>query len=265
MNKYRILLIDDEEPLLSSLARALRDDQYEISMCQSAEEAMAVIEKQDIDLVICDYKLYRMNGIDFLEKITKENPDIIPILLTGQADIQIAVEAVNRLSLEGFITKPWDNEKLKATVRNSLENRGRNKLTRIKAKDIMSKFAITIQEDASLAKAAHLMMRFKISGLPVLSPEGKLTGIITATDLFRVMGETAGSLNLSESASKINSVMTEEVHVINKNMSFLEIISLMCSKNIHTLPVLEGNDIVGVIGRRDVFYQYYKIFAECDK
>jgi len=261
MNRYHLLLIDDEEGVLNSLERVLRDEQYEIFKCQNADDAMQIISGHDIDLTICDYRLSDTDGISLLGRIGREKPGIIPILLTGNTDAQIAVEAVNKLALKGFITKPWDNDDLKRTVRNALERHKKKSLETILAKDLMSKFAITISKDAFLAEAADLMIRFKISGLPVLSLEGKIVGIVTATDLFRIMGETAGH-PADRSNPKVCEVMTEKVCTIRMDCSLLDIIRVMCDKNIHTLPVVEGDQILGIIGRRDVLYHYYKLMHE---
>jgi len=85
----------------------------------------------------------------------------------------------------------------------------------------MSYHAITVNEDDSLLQAAHLMMRFKISGLPVVSKNNKIVGIITATDLFALMGKTAHSFESSAFASlRVSNVMTETVYTIKKETSF---------------------------------------------
>lgn len=265
MLKHRLLLIDDEEEILHSLERTLRGEGYVLLTCRSAEEAIPVVQGGRIDLIICDYGLGGMNGIDFLEKSTRERPEIIPVLLTGHADMQIAVEAVNRLVLRKFIVKPWDNAELKAAVKELLEERGKETLKRLKAKDIMSKFAITVAEGETLGKVAHLMMRFRISGLPVVSKGDKIVGIITATDLFRIMGEAVERSSGMPAHLSIDNFMTRKVHTIEKENSFLDVITVMWSNNIHTLPVVENDAIVGIIGRRDVINQYYKLFGSTDE
>ena len=133
-------------------------------------------------------------------------------------------------------------------------------LKEVRAKDIMSRFAITVKGSDTLSSAAHLMIRFKVSGLPVVSAEGKIIGIITATDLFRLMGEKASSRKISsEKSDLIRDHMTGEVYTIEEDTSLFDIIALMHGKNIHTLPVLKMGDICGIIGRRDVLYTYYKV------
>ncbi len=137
------------------------------------------------------------------------------------------------------------------------------KLKRIKAADIMSRYAITASEDATIENIAHLMMRFKISGIPVINRDKKVVGIITATDLFKLMGkmttdiERGVSLNYSQLSA--DTLMTKEVMLITSETSLFEIIKIMTEKNIHTLPVvvIDKQEIVGVIGRRDVINACY--------
>jgi CBS domain-containing protein len=135
------------------------------------------------------------------------------------------------------------------------------RLTDVTAVDIMSRFPVTIKETASLDMAAELMMRFRISGLPVISGQGEIVGIITATDLFRLMGEheagaPAGS-KVSPESLRVGQVMSKNVHTIKQETTLKEMIQLMFGKNVHTMPVVESGEIVGVVGRRDVLNAYY--------
>ena len=143
---------------------------------------------------------------------------------------------------------------------NDLEKR----LNDIKAIDIMSKFAITITENDTISSMAHLMMRFKISGVPVLSKIGDVVGIVTATDLFNLMKAITTDIDnglelLKYQNIKVNAIMSKDVISINDSTTLYQIIRIMCSKNIHTLPVVVINDskIVGIIGRRDIINAFY--------
>lgn len=138
------------------------------------------------------------------------------------------------------------------------------KLKRIKAIDIMSRYAITITEDASITDIAHLMMRFKISGVPVLSKDKSIIGIITATDLFNLMGKIVMDIEKKAGFTDyykmpVQSLMTRDVVLITPETTLYEIMKIMCERNIHTLPVvvLSKQEIVGVIGRRDVINACY--------
>ena len=138
------------------------------------------------------------------------------------------------------------------------------KLKRIKAMDIMSRYAITTAEETTIADIAHLMMRFKISGVPVLGKDKKICGIITATDLFKLMGKIVSDIERQMGFTDyykmpVKSFMTTDVMTITPETTLYEIMKIMWERNIHTLPVvvLSKQEIMGVIGRRDVINSCY--------
>ncbi|MDE2027133.1 MAG: CBS domain-containing protein [Candidatus Omnitrophica bacterium] len=141
-----------------------------------------------------------------------------------------------------------------------VEHRSKN----VKAKDLMSRFAITIKEGESVMNLAHLMMRFKISGVPVADKNGEICGIATATDLFNLMKKIVididqGKSPLHYSGLRVAEIMTKDVVTITEETSLYEMMKIMCDKNIHTLPVMviSKKEIVGVIGRRDIINAFY--------
>ncbi len=138
------------------------------------------------------------------------------------------------------------------------------RLKSVKAKDIMSRFAITIKESETVINLAHLMMRFKISGVPVIDKNGEICGITTATDLFNFMKGAIKDIDKGDGISnypemQIGALMTKDVVTITEETTLYEIMKIMCEKNIHTLPVmvLSKKEIIGVIGRRDILNAFY--------
>ena len=121
MKKHTILIVDDEEMILKSIFRVLRNDNYQILNAQSGEEGLAVLKQYDVHLVISDQKMPGMNGLDFLKRVKIDYPQILTIMLTGHAEIEIAMEAINEAGVYKFILKPWDDNNLKVTVRRALE------------------------------------------------------------------------------------------------------------------------------------------------
>jgi two-component system, probable response regulator PhcQ len=121
---YQILIIDDEVEILNALSRLLREPGYVIHCASSAAEALAVSDRTSLDLIISDYMLGPdINGIRLLEKLLDKQKDALCILITGYADMQVALEAINTIGLYKFILKPWDNNDLIITVRRALEQR----------------------------------------------------------------------------------------------------------------------------------------------
>lgn len=260
--RYGVLIVDDDEAVVHSLMRTLRSVHYDIKAVDNGESALEYMKEHKVDLIISDYKLRGMNGVDFLEAVNKKHAEVVAILLTGQADLQIAADAVNRLSLYKFFVKPWDNSELQTAVKEAFRKRHALAPLEVTAADLMSKFPVTIKENEPLAAAAELMMRFKISGMPVMSSSGALTGIITATDLFRIMGEQeekAGPEGVSSARDFLTAeVMSKCVETIKKETTLREMIRVMYGKNVHTLPVMENGEMVGIVGRRDVLNTYYR-------
>lgn len=138
------------------------------------------------------------------------------------------------------------------------------RLKEIKAKDIMTKKVLTTKTDTSLFDIAKIMLDKKISGLPVTDDQGNLKGIITITDIFVNMGMIKyGTFEKSNFPSvndfSIQSSMTNKVLAVSKEENLGKIIDLMIHRGIHTLPIVESGQLVGVIGRRDVIKQFYSL------
>lgn len=123
--KNTILLVDDEPNVLSSLWRCLRNEQqYEIVTALSGEEALDVLRSRIINVVISDQSMARIQGIEFLMLAKKYCPNTVRILLTGKANLDLAVEAVNQGEVYRFLTKPWDDTELREIVAFALEKSG---------------------------------------------------------------------------------------------------------------------------------------------
>jgi len=123
VNKHTLLLVDDEENILRTLERVLRHDDYVILTARNAREGLAILEKDKTDLIISDQKMPGMDGLEFLEKTIESCPDVIRIILSGHAELQDALRAINNGCVYKFILKPFNNEDLKITVKRALEQR----------------------------------------------------------------------------------------------------------------------------------------------
>ncbi|OGX30560.1 MAG: hypothetical protein A3G37_00585 [Omnitrophica WOR_2 bacterium RIFCSPLOWO2_12_FULL_46_30] len=122
MAKHCILLVDDEQNILSTLTRLLRADDREIMTAGDSQEGLKKLKDNNgADLVISDNKLPNISGLDFLVKVKQLYPDTIRILITGYPDLESAIKAINNGQVYRFITKPWENEELKLTVRQALD------------------------------------------------------------------------------------------------------------------------------------------------
>ena len=119
-----LLIVDDEEMVLTSLRSFLMlETEYEVLTFSSAAQALEAVNGRTIDLVVSDYLMPGMTGIDFLLEVKKLQPYATRILLTGYADKENAIKAINEVGLYQYVEKPWDNNELKLIIQNGLERR----------------------------------------------------------------------------------------------------------------------------------------------
>jgi len=119
--QIKILCVDDEENVLRALKRLFFDDDYEIITAASGNEGLRILEKEDAQIVISDYRMPEMSGVDFLREVCRRRPETVRIVLSGYADIASIVSAINEGQIYKFIPKPWNDAELKVTVANAVE------------------------------------------------------------------------------------------------------------------------------------------------
>ncbi len=118
----RIILVDDEEMVLTSLSSFLAlETEYDVECFTSAKNALKYIQENEVDLVVSDYLMPEMDGISFLAEVKKVKPEVPRIILTGYADKENAIKAINDVGLFQYIEKPWENDDLLIIFRNGLE------------------------------------------------------------------------------------------------------------------------------------------------
>ena len=118
---FCLLFIDDEEGVLKALKRIFLDENYQILTATSGEAALQILERQNVHLVISDHRMPGMTGAQLLKEIKNRWPETIRIMLTGYADVQSIMGAVNEGAVYKFITKPWNDEDLRLTVSLALQ------------------------------------------------------------------------------------------------------------------------------------------------
>lgn len=111
-----LLLVDDEDNITASLVRLLRQDGYQVLTANSARSALEILEKHTAGVVLTDQRMPEMSGVELLSQIKTLYPDTVRLVLSGYADLESVTEAVNRGAIYKYLTKPWDNEMLRANV-----------------------------------------------------------------------------------------------------------------------------------------------------
>ncbi|MFW9817780.1 MAG: response regulator [Candidatus Thorarchaeota archaeon] len=121
-DRETIVIVDDEDMVLTSISSFLKlETNYIVKTFTSAVKALTYIKEYDVHLVMSDYLMPEMDGISFLAKVREVKPEIPRIILTGYADKENAIKAINEVGLFQYIEKPWDNDDLLIVLRNGLE------------------------------------------------------------------------------------------------------------------------------------------------
>ncbi|MBF0479071.1 MAG: CBS domain-containing protein [Candidatus Omnitrophica bacterium] len=145
-------------------------------------------------------------------------------------------------------------------------------LNQILAEDIMSEGVVSVKPDMLLGQVAHLMLRDRVSGVPVLDNDQRIVGIVTLTDFFILLdkisqdlpgeGDDARSKTLHSVLEQtknlpVSAIMSKTIVSISPKMTLKEILDIVIKWQTHTLPVMSDGKVVGVIGRHDILNAIY--------
>jgi FixJ family two-component response regulator len=122
MNRKTVLCVDDEVSILNSLRRLLRKETYTLLTAGSGREGLSELEEHPVHLVISDQRMPEMTGIEFLRQVKERFPDTVRVVLSGYANVNLIVDAINEGEVYRFLTKPWNDEELKAAIRQCLQH-----------------------------------------------------------------------------------------------------------------------------------------------
>lgn len=113
--KNRLLVVDDEESLRTVLSSELVSEGFKVQNAGDGDEAIAILDKEEFDLVLLDIKMPRVNGFDVLKHVKEKHPGTKVVMLTGFADLKNAIES-KKLGAEDFVSKPYDLVDLLTTI-----------------------------------------------------------------------------------------------------------------------------------------------------
>ncbi len=118
--KINILYVDDENNNLISFKAVFRI-KYQVFTAIGGEEAKKVLDNNKINIIITDQRMPGMTGVEFLESIIEKHPEPIRVLLTGYADMNAVIDAVNKGKIFHYLTKPWNEEELDMTIQRAYD------------------------------------------------------------------------------------------------------------------------------------------------
>jgi response regulator RpfG family c-di-GMP phosphodiesterase len=147
---HTLLLVDDEENILSSLRRLFRKDGYRVLCATSGQEGLALLAKEPgVDVIMSDQRMPQMTGTAFLRQARLLRPDSIRIVLSGYTDLESVTEAINEGAVYKFLTKPWDDEILRLSIREALQHKwamDENHMLQSMLVEVNTEFASSIEQ-----------------------------------------------------------------------------------------------------------------------
>ncbi|GAB3349845.1 hypothetical protein GCM10027566_06510 [Arachidicoccus ginsenosidivorans] len=109
--KITVLYVDDEQDNLFSFKATFRL-KYNILTASSGEDALKILAEERVNIIVSDQRMPQMTGVDFLQIVQDRFPDAVRLLLTGYADLNVVIEAVNKGKIFHYLTKPWDEKEI---------------------------------------------------------------------------------------------------------------------------------------------------------
>ncbi|MEO1255399.1 MAG: sigma-54 dependent transcriptional regulator [Bacteroidota bacterium] len=165
----KILIVDDEKSIRDALGDILSEEKYEIFTAEDGEDAWSTLDSEKIDLVLCDIKMPKMDGMELLSKVSEEGLDIPFVMISAHGTIDTAVEATKKGAYD-FIQKPPDLNRILLTVRNALESSKLNTETKVlrkkvsKGLDIIGESKEIAEVKETIEKVAPTEARVLING-----------------------------------------------------------------------------------------------------
>jgi putative nucleotidyltransferase with HDIG domain len=122
VNEHVVLFVDDEPNILRAIQRLLRGEPWRVLTASDPNEALDIMRRTPAQVVVTDQRMPAMSGVDFLSKVREQHGDVIRMMLTGYTEMTIAVDAINKGEIYRLITKPWNDDELRATLRQAFDH-----------------------------------------------------------------------------------------------------------------------------------------------
>ena len=116
-----IIIVDDTREVLSSIQRDLKTEPYNIFYANNGEDALQILSENFCKLIISDIKMPKMDGFELLTRVQEKYPDTIRVVLSGHSDVKLILNLVNKGGIYRYLTKPWEADDLKSTIRQCIE------------------------------------------------------------------------------------------------------------------------------------------------
>ena len=237
METGKIVVVDDEKIVTSAFSTLLKVEGFsDAHFFNNPNEALAFLSENVPDLVISDFLMPEMNGLEFLGEVKKIYPEVSKILLTGYADKENAIRAINEIGLYRYIEKPWNNDDLIINIKNGIErsyllSQLRQKISELEvAHNELEKYSHNLEQlveerTADLKQTnAKLegIVNYCADGIVILNEDGIIEQVNPACENIiglinnKIIGETADNFFFSKKTS-----ISKELHLFDESELFL--------------------------------------------
>ena len=116
MTEPTLLCVDDERSILHALKRLFRKEPYRFLIAQNGQEALSVLDEEEVQVIISDYRMPDMTGTALLREVKQRFPETVRVVLSGYADVDVIMESINEGEIYRYLSKPWNDEELRVTI-----------------------------------------------------------------------------------------------------------------------------------------------------
>jgi PAS domain S-box-containing protein len=243
-SKIKVLYVDDEPNNLISFKANYREF-FEVHTADSADAGKKILSENEIHVLISDQRMPVQTGVQFLESVLKDKPQIIRIILTGYTDLETVVEAINKGQIYKYILKPFDFEDLKTTIENAYDLY----VFRKSGDDALMKFRQLFEkqnEAVFIMDSAYHIQELNNFGLNLFKIQRNELNRIYLADFF----------NMPEEWSKINMLLGKNAQIVDVPVQLTDSKKTIIEALVSIIPINEDGDLIGYQGMiRDITKQ----------
>ena len=239
----RILFVDDEENVLRSLKRLFMSEDYTVLTALSGPDGLAVLKEVEVPVIISDQRMPVMTGAEFLEKSRELSPDSVRIILTGYADVEAAIGAINRGGAYRYVSKPWNDNELLLVIKDAFD-----KYRLVKENKYLTE--LTIQQNDELKKWSTELEFYVQQHTIELTNQNKELKKLNAklkNNVSEVLGSLSGLIELrnrsmrnhSNNVALLSKSIAEEI-----GLTSLETETIAVGAQLHDIGKIGAPDII---------------------
>lgn len=183
-----VLCVDDETAILNSLRRVFLDEPWETLFAPGGEQGLHLVVSREVDLVLADFRMPGMDGVQFLSRVRALRPECLRVVLSGYADINLIVAALNDGQIYKFLSKPWNDDDLRHQIRNFLDHQRLDRENRRLNAELVE-LNLRLSQRVEASSRTVEFARFALEAVPValVGVDGRGRIIVANAEARRVL------------------------------------------------------------------------------